>query len=194
MQQIKKKKNKIKIPNNISILFCNKKKIITIIGPLKKKSFKLTFDILLSKTSSTLQVSFLPFSKMSNYATNKQKTIQGTTLSLIKQLIIESSVIFYKKLKLIGVGYRVFNEKDFNNRLLLFKLGYSHFIYQRAPNKLSFFCFKKSTKLYIYGNSSYQEITQTAANIRYHKKPEPYKGKGILYENEKIILKEGKKV
>ena len=49
------------------------------------------------------------------------------------------------------------------------------------------------TKLFIYGNS-YRNVTQTAALIRSYKKPEPYKGKGILYETEKIVLKEGKKV
>ena len=48
------------------------------------------------------------------------------------------------------------------------------------------------TRLFIYG-SSYQKVTQTASSIRSYKKPEPYKNKGILYEAEKIILKEGKK-
>ena len=49
------------------------------------------------------------------------------------------------------------------------------------------------TKLSVYGHS-YQQITSTASQIRLNKIPEPYKGKGILYENEKIKLKEGKKI
>lgn len=53
------------------------------------------------------------------------------------------------------------------------------------------FCLKL-TKLFVYGDS-YQKITKTTALIQSYKQPDPYKGKGILYENEKIILKEGKK-
>jgi large subunit ribosomal protein L6 len=51
----------------------------------------------------------------------------------------------------------------------------------------------KATTIFISGNSN-KNVSQTAALIRSYKKPEPYKGKGILYDNEKIVLKEGKKV
>jgi large subunit ribosomal protein L6 len=51
----------------------------------------------------------------------------------------------------------------------------------------------KATTIFISGSSN-QNVSQTAALIRSYKKPEPYKGKGILYDNEKIVLKEGKKV
>ena len=74
----------------------------------------------------------------------------------------------------------------------MFKLGYSHPIFFKIPNNLQIFCFK-FIKLFVWGNS-YKNITQTSALIRSYKKPEPYKGKGILYEGEKIVLKEGKKV
>jgi large subunit ribosomal protein L6 len=90
------------------------------------------------------------------------------------------------------VGYRAFDVDNFENKLLLFKLGYSHSIYFKIPIESQIFCLKR-TKLFIHGNS-YQDITKIAAFIRSYKKPEPYKGKGILYETEKIILKEGKKV
>jgi large subunit ribosomal protein L6 len=74
----------------------------------------------------------------------------------------------------------------------MFKLGYSHSLYFKIPEQLIIFCLK-FTKLFIYGNS-YQNVTQIASLIRSYKKPEPYKGKGILYETEKILLKEGKKI
>lgn len=191
MQNIKKKYI-IKIPNNITVLYSNKKKILNVIGSLKKKSLKIKVKLLVSKNEKTITVSSLAFSKISNNEKKNLKAIQGTTVALIKQAILETSSLLYKKLKLIGIGYKVFENKDLKGKLLLFKLGYSHPIYFKIPNKLKLFCLK-STKLFIYGNS-YQEISQTASIIRCYKKPEPYKGKGILYETEKIILKEGKKV
>ena len=182
----------IKIPNNISVLYCNEKKIISIIGPLKKKSLKLKVKILISNKKRIIKVSSLTFSEISNNKKKKIKSIQGTTTALLKQLILETSITLYKKLKLVGIGYKAFNHENFKNKLLIFKLGYSHFIYFKIPAKLKIFCLK-STKLFVYGNS-YQEITQTSSIVRSYKKPEPYKGKGILYETEKIILKEGKKI
>ena len=190
MQNLQKK-YEIKIPNKISVIYCNKKKIITIIGPLTKKSLKLKTKILISKKKKIIKITPFSFTTVSNNKKKKMKVIQNTTTVLLKQLILEASTILYKKLKLIGIGYRVFNDENFK-KLLSFKLGYSHPIYFKIPNKLNFFCLKY-TKLFIFGNS-YQQITQIAAIIKAQKKPEPYKGKGILYENEKIILKEGKKV
>ena len=118
--------------------------------------------------------------------------IKNTTISLIKQLVIESAAIIYQKLKFVGVGYRVFLVENFENHLLLLRLGYSHPVYFRIPLKTTISTLKL-TKLFLYGYS-YQQLTFTASKIRLNKIPEPYKGKGILYENEKIILKEGKKI
>ena len=67
-----------------------------------------------------------------------------------------------------------------------------HPIYFKIPLKTKIFSLKL-TKLFLYGYS-YQELTSTASKIRVNKAPEPYKGKGILYENEQITLKEGKKI
>ena len=75
---------------------------------------------------------------------------------------------------------------------MLLKLGYSHDIYLKIPRNLEISSLK-FTKLFISG-FSYGKITQTAALIQSYKYPEPYKGKGILYENQKIQLKEGKKI
>jgi len=110
----------------------------------------------------------------------------------LKQILIEISTVIYKKLKLIGVSYRALLEDSFNNQLLLLKLGFSHLVYFRVSKKLKLFC-KKRTQLFISSNS-YQDVTHISALIRNLKSPEPYKGKGILYENEKIVLKAGKKI
>mgnify|MGYP003389914326 FL=1 len=185
-------KHALKIPKNISVLYSRKKKIITLVGPLTKKSLKLDVQLFIVKSKNIIKVSSLPFFKISNNKKKKIKTLQGTTVALIKQLIVEISVLFYQKLKFIGVGYRAFDVDNFKNKLLLFKIGYSHFLYFKISKKIKIFCLK-TTELFIYGNS-YQNVTQTASLIRSYKKPEPYKGKGILYDTEKITLKEGKKI
>jgi large subunit ribosomal protein L6 len=187
-----KKKHTIKIPKNATIFYCSKKRIITVKGPLAQKSLKLKVKIELLNNEKLIKVTSIPFSKISNNQKKNILAIQGTTISLIKQLIVETSYILYKKLKLVGVGYRAFDVENFNDTLLSLKLGHSHPIYFKIPEKSQIFCLKR-TKLFVYGNS-YQDITQTASFIRSYKKPEPYKGKGILYETEKINLKEGKKV
>ena len=122
----------------------------------------------------------------------KTKALQGTATAEIKRAITELLYTFYRKLNLVGVGYRVTETENFENKLLTLKLGYSHSLFFKI-NETAKMSPLKLTKLFIYGNS-YNNITQVASFIRSHKKPEPYKGKGILYEKEKITLKEGKKV
>lgn len=182
----------IKIPHNITVIYCSKKKIITLRGPLEQKSLKLKVKVFVIKEEKLIKVSSIPFTKVSNNTKKKFRSLQGTTVALIKQIVIEVSSTLYQKLKFVGVGYRAFNVENFENKLLLLRLGYSHPIYFKIPPKLQIFCLKL-TKLFIFGNS-YQNVTQIAAHIRSNKIPEPYKGKGILYENEKVTLKEGKKI
>lgn len=182
----------IKIPNDITVIYSSKKKIIVLAGVLSKKTLKLNVQLFVIKSKNVIKVIPLPFFKVSNNEQKKIKALQGTAVALIKQLIVETSVVLYQKLKLVGVGYRAFDVDNFKNKLLLFKLGYSHFLYFKISNEVRNFCLKM-TKLFIYGNS-YKNVTQTASLIRSYKKPEPYKGKGILYDTEKVTLKEGKKV
>jgi large subunit ribosomal protein L6 len=187
-----KKKNLIKIPKNTKVLYDNKKNIIVLIGHLNTRSIKTQLKINVLNKLNLIEVTSSPIIKTSTSQQKKLKALKGTTIALIKQLLIETSSTIYKKLKFIGVGYRAFDVEAFETKLLMFKLGYSHSLYFKVPKTIKFFCLK-FTKLFIYGNS-YQNVTQIAALIRSYKKPEPYKGKGILYESEKIILKEGKKV
>ena len=78
------------------------------------------------------------------------------------------------------------------NNVLLLNLGFSHPIYFNIPINFKIFCLKL-IKLFISGNS-YQNLSDITAIIRYKKLPEPYKGKGILHGNEKIKIKESKKI
>lgn len=186
------KNDTIKIPNDISLIYCNKKKIITFTGPINRKSLKVKLKLIISNSKKLIKVSLLPFSNISNIEKKNLKALRGTTVALIKQLIIETSTTLFQKLKLVGIGYRSIPVETFKNQLIILKLGFSHFIYYRIPKEIKFFC-KKQTQLFILGNS-YQQTTQISDSIRAIKKPEPYKGKGILYANETINIKKGKKI
>jgi len=185
-------KNLIKIPNHVTLIYMKEKNILTAIGPLGKKSIKLKVKILFLKDNKIIKISSPTTSKISNKDKKNLKAIKGTTKAAIKCLIIEITTLLYQKLKIIGVGYRVLESDKSNQDLISLKLGYSHQIYYKKLKNLNIFCLKL-TKLFIFGNS-FQEIRSEASIIRSFKKPEPYKGKGILYEYEKIKLKEGKKV
>ena len=97
-----------------------------------------------------------------------------------------------KKLKLVGVGYKVFEIAHSNYKLLHFKLGYSHNIYYRIPDNVEIVV-SQSTKIFI-SSYDYTLVSAVSSIIKNYKYPEPYKGKGILYFNESIKLKEGKKI
>ena len=147
------------------------------------------------KEKNLLVVTNIPFKKNSNKWQNLFKSLQGTTLSLIKQAFSEISVLTCKKLKLVGVGYKVFesevnNNKDF--KLLHLKLGHSHSLYYKIPKNIKVMI-RQSTKLFVFGHE-FSKVCLVAGVLRGFKTPEPYKGKGILYSNEIIKLKEGKKV
>ena len=187
---MKIKKNKkyiIKIPNKIHIFYCEIKKTIIIRGPQTQKSLQIEIKIIIKKNE--LEVTSIPLFKIQNNLQKKLKEKQGTTVALIKQILTDTCTTIYKKLNFIGIGYRA---SCIDNNLLLLKLGYSHQIYYKIPNNLEIFSLKL-TKL-ILNSNSYQSLTLSASLIRSKKVPEPYKGKGILYENEKIKLKEGKKI
>lgn len=187
-----KKKHTIKIPKNVSTLYCNEKKIITFTGPLQKKSLKLEVQIVFIASKNLLVITDLAIEKTSNVGLKNLKAVQGTVLAKIKHILIEISYTLHHKLNFVGVGYRAFTLETMENQFYL-KLGYSHLIYFKIPQPLKTFCIR-FTRLFVFGESSYEKLTQTVSLIRDCKRPEPYKGKGILHQGEKIILKKGKKI
>lgn len=191
MNKLSKKYN-IKIPTDVVVVYSKKRKILTFLGPLKTKSVILKVQVFIDQFKKIIKVSSLPFSQVSNKEKKAMRILQNTAVAKIKYMLIESSMLVYKKLKIIGVGYRTNFTENFDQKLLTFKLGYSHLIYVRILNNLMTNCLTK-TKLCVFG-CSYEKISQFLALVRNNKIPEPYKGKGILYENENIKIKEGKKV
>ena len=186
------KKYLIKIPSKVSVFYCDKRQILLIKGNLGHKLLKLKIKLIISKQDNLIAITKQSFDIMSNKDKKKIKSLQGTTLVLIKKAFFEVTTKLYKKLKIIGVGYKAFPIVLNGLNLIHFKLGYSHDIYFKVPKNVSIIDYK-STKIFLSG-TFYNSVSQTAALIRSYKTPELYKGKGIRYENEKINLKEGKKI
>lgn len=111
----------------------------------------------------------------------------GTTRVLLENMIHGVNVGFEKKLKLIGVGYRAI----LNGDVLDLSLGFSHPVKYPAPTGIRFEV-PSVTEIVIKGMDK-QVVGQVAAEIRVIRPPEPYKGKGIRYSDEKVNLKEIKK-
>ena len=186
------KKQVIKIPRNIEVYYNKTKKIIIFKGFATQKSLKINKFLTISTKEQKIEIENDGNKKLPNSKKKYIWLVQKTTSSLIRQLLIETTATIYQKLKLVGVGYRAFPVENFEKHLLLLRLGYSHPIYFKIPQKTNIFSLKLN-KLFLY-SCSYQKLTSVASKIRLNKVPEPYKGKGILYENEKVILKEGKKI
>jgi len=186
------KKYLIKIPTNITIHYCNQNQILVVSKSSKRKALKLKLKVIIDKNQKTVEITKDLFSNVSNCHKKMVKSLQGTYIVLIKQMILEVSTFFCKRLNLVGVGYKVTLLDVLNTKVLHFKLGYSHNIYFKLPKSLKIHCLK-ANKFFIQ-TDSYEFVTQIAAMIRSCKVPEPYKGKGILYSTERIKLKEGKKL
>lgn len=118
---------------------------------------------------------------------NKQhKALHGTTRSLLANMVEGVSKGFEKNLELVGVGYRAQKQ---GNKLVL-NMGYSHPVEMEAPAGIEIDV-PAATKISVKGADK-QVVGEFAANIRAVRLPEPYKGKGIKYADEKIRRKAGK--
>lgn len=115
------------------------------------------------------------------------KSLHGLIRSLVKNAVEGVTVGFKKELEIKGVGYRAQVEPD----KLILKLGFSHDIEYNTPAGITFEV--KKNIISISGIDK-QLVGQVAAEIRSYRKPEPYKGKGIRYVDERVIRKVGKAV
>ncbi|MGY9016733.1 MAG: 50S ribosomal protein L6 [Alphaproteobacteria bacterium] len=119
--------------------------------------------------------------------TSDNKALLGTIYANIKNEIHGNSKGFEKKLELVGTGYKA----NINGKELVLSLGYSHDINFAIPESITI-TVEKNTNVSVTGSSK-QLVGQVAAKIKSFRKPEPYKGKGVRYQGEKIYRKEGKK-
>ena len=117
----------------------------------------------------------------------RSRNMWATTRTLIQNLVTGVSAGFSKRLEISGVGYRA----AVDGKALVLQLGYSHEIRYPIPDGITMKC-ERPTLIEISGADK-QRVGQIAAEIRGYRGPEPFKGKGIKYENERILRKEGKK-
>ena len=113
--------------------------------------------------------------------------MQGTTNSLISNMITGVSKGYDKGLEAVGVGYRF----QVSGNKITINAGYSHPVVMEAPAGLSETS-ESNTEITIHGIDK-QKVSEFAANVRKVREPEPYKGKGIRYKGEHVRRKEGKK-
>jgi large subunit ribosomal protein L6 len=115
----------------------------------------------------------------------KNRAKHGLMRSLLNNMVVGVSEGFSKKLELNGVGYRV----ALQGSDLKLNLGFSHDVIYKMPAGVT--AAVEQNTITVSGIDK-QQVGQVAAEIRALKKPEPYKGKGIKYEGERIIRKSGK--
>ena len=152
---------------------------ITIAGPKGTLSLNVAEPITVKQEDGTLIVS-RPNDE------GPAKALHGLTRTLVSNMVTGVTDGYTKTLELVGTGYRVAAK----GQDLEFALGYSHSITVKAPEGISF-AVETPTKFSVVGIDK-QLVGETAANIRKLRKPEPYKGKGVRYENEVIRRKAGK--
>ncbi len=116
----------------------------------------------------------------------ENKSLHGTTRSLIQNMVIGVTKGFQKNLEINGVGYRA--QKQGKN--LVMNLGFSHQVTVPEKDGITIEC-PAANKIVVLGPDK-QKVGQFAAEIREKRPPEPYKGKGIKYAGEHIRRKEGK--
>jgi len=113
--------------------------------------------------------------------------ISGTTRALLANMMEGVTRGFEKKLELKGVGYRAITE----GKKLNLTLGFSHPVVFEIPEGITVET-PSQTEVIVKGNDK-QKVGQVAADIRRFRPPEPYKGKGVRYADERIVIKEAKK-
>jgi large subunit ribosomal protein L6 len=119
--------------------------------------------------------------------TKRARSQWGTSRTLVSNLIAGVTKGFERKLEINGVGYRA----AVQGKNLQLALGYSHDVIYPIPEGITI-ATPKPVEIVITG-SDRQKVGQVAAEIREYRPPEPYKGKGIKYSDERIFRKEGKK-
>jgi large subunit ribosomal protein L6 len=149
-------------------------------GPKGELSFVVTDDILVKMEDGSIAVD-------PREETKRARAAWGMSRTMVANLIEGVTKGFERKLEINGVGYRA----SVQGKNLQLALGYSHDVQFPIPAGITIVT-PKPTEIVISGSNK-QQVGQVAAEIRQFRKPEPYKGKGVKYAEEKIFRKEGKK-
>lgn len=167
----------VSVPSGVSATIDGR--FVTVTGPKGSLSLNVAEPITVSEEDGSLIVE-RPNDE------GPSKALHGLTRSLVNNMVVGVTDGFTKTLEIVGTGYRVIAK----GTDLELSLGYSHSITVKAPDGITF-AVESPNKFSVSGIDK-QLVGETAANIRKLRKPEPYKGKGVRYENEVIRRKAGK--
>ncbi|GAA4336924.1 50S ribosomal protein L6 [Pigmentiphaga soli] len=153
---------------------------ITVKGPLGTLVQPLTGHVKIEQSANQLTFAAADESR-------EAKAMSGTVRALVANMVTGVSKGFERRLTLVGVGYRAQAQGD----SVKLQLGFSHDIVHAMPAGVKVEC-PSQTEVVLKGSDK-QRVGQVAAEIRAYRSPEPYKGKGVRYAGEKVVIKETKK-
>ncbi|MFM7262160.1 MAG: 50S ribosomal protein L6 [Acidimicrobiales bacterium] len=170
-------KSPITIPSGVEVSIAGR--TVSVKGPKGQLSREIPGDIIVRKEENTLLVE-----RPDDSRTNR--SLHGLSRTLVNNMVVGVTDGFSKELEIVGVGYRA----EAQGQNLRLALGFSHPVTVPAPAGITFEV-PAQTKVIVKGIDK-ELVGQVAANIRSIRKPEPYKGKGVRYADERVLRKAGK--
>jgi len=171
-------KNPVPLPKGVDVTLGGD--AVCIKGPLGTLTYHLTGQVKVEKNGEALE-----FSTVSDQ--ENTDAMSGTVRALVANMVTGVTKGFERKLSLVGVGYRAQAQGDKLN----LSLGFSHPVVHQMPNGVKVET-PTQTEILIKGIDK-QQVGQVAAEVRAYRPPEPYKGKGVRYSGEQVVIKETKK-
>ena len=153
---------------------------ISVTGPLGSLTQKLSPEVAVEKVENRIQFKAAGNSRQAN-------AMSGTLRALVANMVTGVTKGFEKRLTLVGVGYRA----QAQGEKLNLTLGFSHPVSHSMPKGVKVET-PTQTEVVLKGMDR-QQVGQVAAEVRAYRSPEPYKGKGVRYANEQVVIKETKK-
>jgi len=171
-------KKPVALPSGVSAAMSGQ--TIEVKGPKGSRSFIASDDVTMTIDEGSVSVTPRGNSKLARQQ-------WGMSRTMVANLVTGVTAGFKKELEIKGVGYRA----QLQGKVLKLNLGLSHDVDFQVPDGVTV-TVPKQTEIIVEGEDQ-QLVGQVAANIREWRRPEPYKGKGIMYKGEYIFRKEGKK-
>ena len=171
-------KNPVIIPDKVEVTLSPE--TVEVKGPLGTLTRNMTKDVLIAREGNQLVLKPANESQQAN-------AMSGTVRALLANMVEGVTKGFERKLLLVGAGYRA----QAAGATLNLTLGFSHPVAHQMPSGVKVET-PTQTEIMLKGIDK-QQVGQVAAEVRAYRKPEPYKGKGVRYSDEKITLKETKK-
>ena len=175
----------IKIPAGVNVTMTDG--VVTVKGPKGELSQQVDSSIIVKIADGEI---VFEVDEKSPVDYKQKQAYHGLYRALVNNMVVGVSEGYKKTLELVGVGYRVSNQGN----VIEFSLGYTHPIFLELPKevKVETKCERNQNPLLMLESCDKQLIGLICAKIRTFRKPEPYKGKGILFKGEVIRRKSGK--